>query len=382
MNWLANLIPPRIRSFVGEQKEVPDNLWQKCPGCEAMLFHRDLAANHNVCYHCGHHLRLSVKERLKLMYDDGKYSELPMPQVEQDPLKFKDRKRYVDRIKEAQSKTGLKEAITVVCGTMGGMSVVTAVFNFSYMGGSMGVAVGEAIVSAAEFAVQKKAAFIIIPASGGARMQEGMLSLIQMPRTIAAIEMVKEAMLPYIVILSDPTTGGVSASFAMVGDIHIAEPGATIGFAGRRVIEETVREILPPDFQTAEYLLEHGMVDMVVPRSKIKETLVNIIGILTKKAVCETKPGGGNGGKRKNNGQNGRGSKAAEKTGKNGKQENTSEPTKTKASINETKTKYSKVSSQARTAQSSAKAAVKQDARECESVVEEKTKETALAGKR
>ena len=297
MNWLSNLIPPRIRSFVGEQKEVPDNLWQKCPGCEAMLFHRDLSANQNVCYHCGHHLRVSVKERLDMLLDDGKYSELPMPQVAHDPLKFKDRKRYTDRIKEAQSKTGLKEAISVVYGTMGGLPVVVAAFNFKYMGGSMGAAVGESLVKAAELAVEKNAALIAIPASGGARMQEGMLSLIQMPRSIAAIQMVKEAMLPYIVILTDPTTGGVSASFAMVGDIHIAEPGATIGFAGRRVIEETVRETLPEDFQTAEYLLEHGMVDMVVPRKEMKEALVNIIGILMQKSSCQCPDdGGGNGG--------------------------------------------------------------------------------------
>jgi acetyl-CoA carboxylase carboxyl transferase subunit beta len=280
MNWLSNLIPPRIRSFVSEQKEVPDNLWQKCGSCEAMLFHRDLSANHNVCYHCGHHLRLSVKDRLAMMFDDGKYETLDLPKVEMDPLKFKDRKKYTDRIKEAQSKTGLKEAITVARGRMGGLPIVVAAFNFRYMGGSMSAVVGEAIVMAAEQAVKDKAAFIAIPASGGARMQEGMISLMQMPRSIIAVEMVKDAKLPYIVILTDPTTGGVSASFAMVGDIHIAEPGAMIGFAGRRVIEETVRETLPDDFQTAEYLLEHGMVDMVVPRDEMKDTLVNVISIL------------------------------------------------------------------------------------------------------
>ncbi len=281
MNWLSNLIPPRIRSFVSEQKEVPDNLWQKCGSCEAMLFHRDLAANHNVCYHCGHHLRFSVKDRLEMMFDDGKYETLELPKVEMDPLKFKDRKKYTDRIKDAQSKTGLKEAITVARGKMGGLPIVVAAFNFRYMGGSMSAVVGEAIVMAAEQAVKDKAAFIAIPASGGARMQEGMISLMQMPRSIIAVEMVKDAKLPYIVILTDPTTGGVSASFAMVGDIHIAEPGAMIGFAGRRVIEETVRETLPDDFQTAEYLLEHGMVDMVVPRKEMKDTLVNVISILT-----------------------------------------------------------------------------------------------------
>ena len=179
MNWLTNLIPPRIRSFVSEQKDVPDNLWQKCPGCESMLFHRDLEKSKNVCYYCGHHLRISVKDRLEMMLDDGKYEELPVPDVAHDPLKFKDRKRYTDRIKEAQSKTGLKEAISVAHGTMGGLPVVIAAFNFKYMGGSMGAAVGESIVRAAELAVKNNAALIAIPASGGARMQEGMLSLIQ-----------------------------------------------------------------------------------------------------------------------------------------------------------------------------------------------------------
>ncbi len=292
MNWLSNLIPPRIRSFVSEQKEVPDNLWQKCDKCEGMLFHRDLAKAHNVCTHCGHHLRLSVKDRLEMLFDGGKYTSHELPKVELDPLKFKDRKRYVDRIKEAQTKTGLKEAITIASGTMGGMNVVIAAFNFRYMGGSMGAAVGEAIVKASEIAVKEKAAFITVPASGGARMQEGMISLMQMPRSIIAVEMVKNAKLPYIVILTDPTTGGVSASFAMVGDIHIAEPGTMIGFAGRRVIEETVRETLPDNFQTAEHLLECGMVDMVVERKDMKNTLVRIIGILTKREPVYDDPDG------------------------------------------------------------------------------------------
>ncbi len=283
MNWLSNLIPPRIRSFVGEQKEMPDNLWQKCSSCEGMLFHRDLAVNHNVCYHCGHHLRFSVADRLEMMFDDGKYETHDLPKVALDPLKFKDQKRYVDRIKDAQAKTGLNEAITIASGKMGGLDIVVAAFNFRYMGGSMSMVVGEAIVKAAEIAVANQATFITIPASGGARMQEGMLSLMQMPRSIIAVEMVKNAKLPYIVILTDPTTGGVSASFAMVGDIHIAEPGTMIGFAGRRVIEETVRETLPENFQTAEYLLEHGIVDMVVERKEMKKTLVNIISILTQK---------------------------------------------------------------------------------------------------
>ncbi len=280
MNWLTNFIRPRIRSIVGDQKEVPDNLWQKCPACEGMLFHRDLDENHNVCYHCGHHLRLPVARRLAMMFDGGKYDKIDLPKVAVDPLKFRDRKKYADRLRDTQAKTELKDALTIARGKMGGLPVVVAAFNFSFMGGSMGAAVGEGLVRAAEEAIKTKSAFIVIPASGGARMQEGMLSLMQMPRSIIAVEMVKDEKLPYIVILTDPTTGGVSASFAMVGDIHIAEPGSMIGFAGRRVIEETVREILPKDFQTAEYLLEHGMVDMVVPRGEMKETLVRILGML------------------------------------------------------------------------------------------------------
>lgn len=279
MNWLTNFIRPRIQSLV-EPKEVPDNLWQKCPSCDGMLFHRDLQDNVNVCYHCGHHLRISVKERLGVIFDDGKYDTLSLPKVAYDPLKFKDRKKYSDRLRDAQSKTGLKEAITIAKGTIGGQKTVIAAFNFSFMGGSMGMAVGESIVKAAEEAVKDGAALITIPSSGGARMQEGMLSLIQMPRSIIAVEMVKKSGLPYIVLLTDPTTGGVSASFAMVGDVHLAEPGSTIGFAGRRVIEETVRETLPEDFQTAEYLLEHGIVDAVVPRKELNPTIGRILGLL------------------------------------------------------------------------------------------------------
>ncbi len=385
MNWLANLIPPRIRSFVGDRKEVPDNLWQKCPGCEAMLFHRDLAGSHRVCYHCGYHLRLGVEERLELMFDDGKYEIMDLPQVAYDPLKFKDRKRYVDRIKEAQNKTGLKEAITVVNGTMGGLPVVVAAFNFNYMGGSMGAAVGEAIVRAADLAIQKKAAFITIPASGGARMQEGMLSLVQMPRTIAAIEMVKAARLPYIVILTDPTTGGVSASFAMVGDIHIAEPGAMIGFAGRRVIEETVHEVLPKDFQTAEYLLEHGMVDMVVARKDIKRTLVNLISILTqKKAVAGNDPSGDKSRLiDKKQIVSKESTQTTKKSGKSRKVKSRKTKSRSRSAkavvAKKTKVKYSKASSQARVAQSKAmKIVAKKNVSEAKSVTSEKAKKTAV----
>lgn len=292
MNWLTNFIRPKIRSMV-EPKEVPDNLWQKCPACEGMLFHRDLAEQANVCYHCGHHLKLAVKDRLKMMFDDGKYKEIPLPRVSYDPLKFKDRKRYTDRLKEARAKTGRSDAVIVARGTMGGLPVVVCAIDFAFMGGSMGAAVGEGLVVASETAVKDKAALIAIPASGGARMQEGMISLMQMPRSIVGVDKVKKAGLPYIVLLTDPTTGGVSASFAMVGDIHIAEPGCMIGFAGKRVIQETIREELPADFQTAEYLLAHGMVDMVTPRKELRDTLIRIIDLMLRPGKVGGKSGKG-----------------------------------------------------------------------------------------
>lgn len=293
MNWLTNFIRPRIRSLVGEQKEVPDNLWQKCESCEGMLFHKELKSNLNVCYHCGHHLALETKERLALLFDNGQFDRLPTPRVPLDPLKFKDSKKYLDRLKASQTKTREQDAIILASGAIGGHKVVIAAFDFAFMGGSMGTAVGEGIVKAAEAAVANHAALIVIPASGGARMQEGAFSLMQMPRSIIAVDMVKEEGLPYLVLLTNPTTGGVSASFAMVGDIHLAEPGAMIGFAGRRVIEETVRETLPKEFQTAEYLLEHGMVDMVVKRGELKETIGRLLGLL----MAPGKPGATSGTK-------------------------------------------------------------------------------------
>lgn len=282
MNWLSNFIRPKIRSIV-EAKDVPDNLWQKCPSCEGMLFHRDLADAMNVCYHCGHHMKVPVKQRLQSLFDDGSWKEIPVPRVPYDPLKFKDRKKYADRLKETRTKTGREDAIIVAKGAMDGLPVVIAAFDFEFMGGSMGAAVGEGLVVAAEHAVKTGSALIAIPASGGARMQEGAVSLMQMPRTIIAADMVKDAGLPYFVLLTDPTTGGVSASFAMVGDIHIAEPGCMIGFAGKRVIQETIREELPPNFQTAEYLLDHGMVDLVVPRKELRETLIRLLDLSMRK---------------------------------------------------------------------------------------------------
>jgi acetyl-CoA carboxylase carboxyl transferase subunit beta len=282
MSWLTNFVRPKIRALVGEKKDVPDNLWDKCPGCGAMLFRSELAENHNVCRHCGYHLKLGVDARLKLLFDDGKWQKIDVPKVPVDPLKFRDQKKYADRLRDAQNKSGRQDAIVVAEGTMGGHKTIIAAFDFSFMGGSMGMGVGEGLVTAAQRAVASNAAFIAIPASGGARMQEGALSLMQMPRSIIAVEQVKQAGLPYIVIFTDPTTGGVTASFAMVGDLHIAEKGAMIGFAGARVIENTIRETLPPGFQRAEYLLEHGMVDIVVTRTELRETLIRVLGLLGK----------------------------------------------------------------------------------------------------
>ena len=252
MSWLTNFVKPKIKALVGGKPDVPDNLWHKCPNCGQMIFHRDLEENLHVCQHCHHHLRLPVLKRLASMFDDGEYTRIELPSVPLDPLKFRDRKRYTDRMKEAQAKTAEQDAIIAAHGKMEGQNVVIAAFNFDFMGGSMGTAVGEGIVAAAHLAVVQQAPLIVIPASGGARMQESILSLMQMPRTTIAVQEVKEAGLPYIVLLTDPTTGGVSASFAMLGDIQVAEPGCMIGFAGRRVIEQTVREVLPDGFQTAE----------------------------------------------------------------------------------------------------------------------------------
>jgi acetyl-CoA carboxylase carboxyl transferase subunit beta len=265
-----------------QKKEVPDNLWEKCPGCSAMLFKRDLEQSLNVCPTCGFHLKVGAVRRLEIMFDDGKYTEIGLPKMLIDPLNFRDQKRYVERLRDARNKTGRRDAIVVGEGVMGGVKTVIAAFDFTFMGGSMGLGVGEAIVTAARRAVATKSALIVVPASGGARMQEGALSLMQMPRTIIAVGEVKAAGLPYIVLLTDPTTGGVTASFAMVGDIHIAEKGAQIGFAGARVIESTIRETLPPGFQRAEYLREHGMVDIVVERKDLRDTLIRILRMLRK----------------------------------------------------------------------------------------------------
>ena len=279
MNWLSNFVLPKIRLVT--KKAVPDNLWTKCPGCEQMLFYRELEANLHVCRNCGYHLRISAEQRLKIMFGDGDFTRIELPKTIADPLKFRDRRRYADRLREGQAALGAgSDAVIVAHGQINGFACVVAAFEFQFMGGSMGIAAGEAVVAAAKLAVLQEAALILGPASGGARMQEGVLSLIQMPRTILAADMVKEKGLPYIVLLTDPTTGGVSASFAMVGDITLAEPGAVVGFAGARVIEETIHERLPDGFQRAEYLFDHGMVDLVVPRAELHATLGRILGLL------------------------------------------------------------------------------------------------------
>ncbi|MGF1592376.1 MAG: acetyl-CoA carboxylase, carboxyltransferase subunit beta [Kiloniellaceae bacterium] len=302
MNWITNYVRPKIRALV-QKPEVPDNLWEKCSSCSQMIFHRELENNLRVCPHCGFHMRISARRRLELLFDDAAFKAIELPEVPLDPLKFRDRKRYTDRLREAQAKNGPDEAIVVAHGTMDGKPTVIAVFNFAFMGGSMGVAVGEGLLAAARLAVLQEAPLIVIPASGGARMQEGILSLMQMPRSVAAVDMVKEAGLPYIVVLTDPTTGGVTASFAMLGDISLAEPGAVIGFAGQRVIEETIRESLPEGFQRAEYLLDHGMVDMVVRRGDLRATLVRILALLRDKTpsaeVVPIKGDGRKGGARR-----------------------------------------------------------------------------------
>jgi acetyl-CoA carboxylase carboxyl transferase subunit beta len=291
MNWLTNYVLPKIRAFT--RKDVPDNLWKKCPGCEQMLFHRELAAHLEVCHHCGHHFRIGSQARLTMLFDDGVFEKLELPKVAADPLRFRDRKRYTERLREGQAAFGAgSDAVALAAGRIGGIAAVVAAFDFDFMGGSMGVAVGEGLLAAARRAVEHEAALIVVPASGGARMQEGILSLMQMPRTILAADMVKEAGLPYIVLLTDPTTGGVSASFAMLGDITLAEPGAVIGFAGARVIEETIREKLPERFQRAEYLYEHGMVDQVVPRAELSATLARLLSLLREPYRADTEAPG------------------------------------------------------------------------------------------
>ncbi|MDR3537576.1 MAG: acetyl-CoA carboxylase, carboxyltransferase subunit beta [Acetobacteraceae bacterium] len=279
MSWLTEFVRPRIRTLF-TRREVPDNLWHQCPACQQMIFHRDLAANLKVCTHCGHHMRGDVAERFAWTFDEGSFTRIELPKVTADPLRFRDSKRYTDRLKEAREKTHLDDAIAVAHGTIDGNRAVVAVMAFEFIAGSMGAAVGDGLVAAARLAVLQEAPLVVFTASGGARMQEGAISLMQMPRSVIATQMVKDAGLPFLVVLTDPTTGGVTASFAMLGDVQIAEPGALIGFAGARVIEQTVRETLPEGFQRAEYLLAHGIIDMVVKRTELKATLARLISLL------------------------------------------------------------------------------------------------------
>ncbi len=289
MSWLAEYVRPKIRTLLG-RREVPDDLWVQCPNCQQMLFTRDLERALKVCTSCSFHMRPTAAERLAYTFDEGSHTRIELPRAPADPLKFRDSKRYADRLKEARDRTGLDDAILVAHGAIGGHRAVVAAMAFEFMAGSMGAAVGEAIVAAARLAVLQHAPLIVFTASGGARMQEGAISLMQMPRTTIASRLVKEAGLPFITVLTDPTTGGVSASFAMLGDLQLAEPGALIGFAGSRVIEQTVREVLPDGFQRAEYLHEHGILDMVVRRSEMRDTLARLIGLLLMAELPEAAP--------------------------------------------------------------------------------------------
>jgi acetyl-CoA carboxylase carboxyl transferase subunit beta len=280
MSWLSNFVLPKIRGVVG-RRAPPETLWEKCPSCGQMLLRRELESRLHVCPHCGYHLRIGAAARFATLFDEDGGVRVELPPALVDPLHFRDRERYADRLKRAQVAYGPgSDAVAVAYGRVGGQPAVVVTFEFGFLGGSMGTAVGEAILIAARLAIAQQAALVAVSASGGARMQEGVLSLMQMPRTIIAAQMVKEAGLPYIVVLTDPTTGGVSASLAMVGDITLAEPGAIVGFAGARVIEETIHEKLPEGFQRAEYLYEHGMVDLVVPRAELRATLGGILRLL------------------------------------------------------------------------------------------------------
>jgi len=291
MNWISNVVRPKIRSFL--KREVPENLWVKCPETGQMVFYRDLEANQFVIPGSNYHMRMGATPRLKSLFDGETWFDVAVPEVPLDPLKFRDERRYVDRLKDARTKTGLKDAIKIGFGKLEGLPVVAAVQDFDFMGGSLGMAAGEAVITAMNTAADKGTPLILFASSGGARMQEGILALMQLPRTTVAVQRLREAKKPYVVVLTNPTTGGVTASYAMLGDVHIAEPGALIGFAGPRVIEQTIREKLPEGFQRAEYLRDHGMVDMVVHRQELRPTLARLCRILTKAPVikvAEKKP--------------------------------------------------------------------------------------------
>jgi acetyl-CoA carboxylase carboxyl transferase subunit beta len=281
MNWISNVVRPKIRNFLA-RREVPENLWIKCPESGQLVFYKDVEANQFVIPGSGYHMRMSATARLKSMFDNQTWFDIAVPDVPFDPLKFRDERRYAERIKDARAKTGMNDAIKLGFGKLDRMPVVIGVQDVDFMGGSLGMAAGEAVIKGLETAVDKGSPFILFVGSGGARMQEGIFSLMQMPRTTVAVQRLREAGRPYVVVLTNPTTGGVTASYAMLGDVHIAEPGALIGFAGPRVIEQTIREKLPEGFQKAEYLRDHGMVDMVVHRHRLRATLSNLCRILAK----------------------------------------------------------------------------------------------------
>ena len=276
MNWLTNFVKPKLNALV-KRKEVPENLWSNCPACGSMIHHKDLNENLKVCSSCDYHFRMNAEERIKMLFSQDEINEIDLDIISDDPLNFADKKKYKDRLKEYRKKTKRKDAFILLEGKLNGIKIISGFMNFEFMGGSMGRAVGSAIVKGSKMAVEKKIPFVIFTSSGGARMQEGIVSLMQMPRTVAAIELLNQNQIPYIVVLTEPTTGGVTASFAMLGDITIAEKGSTIGFAGKRVIQDTIREDLPVDFQKAEYLKEHGMVDIVSHRRDIKKNLISIL---------------------------------------------------------------------------------------------------------
>jgi acetyl-CoA carboxylase carboxyl transferase subunit beta len=280
MNWISNYVRPKINSLFA-RRDVPENLWVKCENCGTMLFHRELTAALQVCTNCGHHMTITPRERFRALFDGGLFVEVEVPKPVQDPLGFRDQKKYVDRLREARKATGAEDAMLVAEGEIARLKTVCVAQDFSFMAGSMGMYVGNAVIAGCERAVAARAPLVLFSASGGARMQEGILSLMQMPRTTVAIQMLKEAGLPYVVVLTHPTTGGVTASYAMLGDVHIAEPNALICFAGPRVIEQTIRETLPEGFQRAEYLLDHGMIDRVVARKDLREELATLLRLLT-----------------------------------------------------------------------------------------------------
>ena len=289
MNWITNVVRPGIKALLS-RKETPENLWIKCPESGQLVFHKDVETNLWVIPGSGYHMRMGAEQRLKHMFDNGEFDEIAFRDVVADPLKFRDEKKYADRLRDARSKTSMKDAVRVAAGDLDGLEVVIGVQDFDFMGGSLGMAAGEALIAGLEEAARRKTPFILFAASGGARMQEGILSLMQMPRVTVAVQELREARLPYIVVLTNPVTGGVTASYAMLGDVHIAEPGALIGFAGPRVIEQTIREKLPEGFQRSEYLRDHGMVDMVVHRHELRGTLSRLCRLMTKSPAAATVP--------------------------------------------------------------------------------------------